>query len=103
MRLSLTTRQFRRNIETALADINAYLLLLEQWSLNPQDIDSYQKKRVGRMLGSDIRYLIKVSRYTPGFFIVDDELKSTMNRLQILSLRCPELDPYLPKLPGIFI
>lgn len=35
MRLSLTSRQFRRNIETALADINAYLLLLEQWSLDP--------------------------------------------------------------------
>lgn len=67
MRLSLTSRQFRRNIETALADINAYLLLLEQWSLNPQDIDSYQKKRVGRMLGSDIRYLIKVSRYPLDF------------------------------------
>lgn len=103
MRLSLTNRQFRRNIETALVDINAYLLLLEQWSLDPQSIDIHQKKRVGRMLGSNIRYLIKVSRYTPGYFWVEDELKSTMNRLQILSLRCPELDPYLPQLPGISI
>lgn len=103
MRLSLTSRQFRRNIETVLADINAYLLLFEQWSLDPQSIDIHQKKRVGRMLGSNIRCLIKVSRYTPGYFWVEDELKSTMNRLQILSLRCPELDPYLPQLPGIFI
>lgn len=44
MRLSLTSRQFRRNIETALVDINAYLLLLEQWSFAPPRASTFTRR-----------------------------------------------------------